>query len=65
MNYWLRAKIIVRLAPLTGLVFVSSCYNTLGGFLERAIAPSAFENALTIPYFFLSGLLTALATSQV
>ena len=59
------ARTILKLAPITGLVFVGNCYGTFGGFLERALAPAAFENALTIPYYFLSGVLSALASSQL
>lgn len=55
---------LLKFGPLMGCLYANGCYNNFGGVLERALAPTAFENALTIPSSFLSGLLTALAASQ-
>jgi hypothetical protein len=57
-----RNRMMLRLSPLAGMAFVGGCYSTAGFVLERALSPTAFENALTIPFSLLSGLLTFLAT---
>ena len=57
MNHKNRAAWLRLCVPLTGLLFMNGCFGAFGGVLERLLSPTAFENALTIPSRFGTGLL--------
>ncbi|MDX2198528.1 MAG: hypothetical protein SF069_06095 [Phycisphaerae bacterium] len=45
-----RVRILKLAALLTPAAFMPSCIGTLAASLDQLIAPSAFQNALSLPY---------------